>query len=71
MAKTVKPERLTDYMHRVLRGFTQGAKDAAQIHVEYYDSTYQVHRTVAAKSIRMEVSEHGPVMIIISENEHA
>ncbi len=71
MKKILHPERLTDYIHRILRGFKQGVKDAAEIHVEHWDETYQVYRVVKAKSMRMKASEHGPVTIIISENEHA
>lgn len=69
MSKTIKPERLTDYIHRIMRGFTQGVKDAAEIHIEYYDRDRGVSYTQPAKSVRMQATEHGPVKIIISENE--
>jgi len=52
-----------------MRGFTQGVKDAAEIHIEYYDRDRGVSYTQPAKSVRMQATEHGPVKIIISENE--
>ena len=68
MSKAIKPERLTDYISRILRGFPQGVKDAAEIHIEYYDDDRMTTCRKAAKSMRMEASEHGPVRIILSDS---
>jgi hypothetical protein len=75
MAGIMGPKRLMKFVKRILIGLSQssasGVANSAEVHLEYMDGTYQVYRTVAAKSVRQEQTEHGPVKIIISENEFA
>jgi hypothetical protein len=75
MSGIMGPKRLIKFMKRILSGLSQasavGVANSAEVHLEYMDGTYQVYRTVTAKSVRQEQTEHGPIKIIISENEFA
>lgn len=69
MSKTLKPQRLTDFIGRVLRGLKAPVINAAEVYIEHYDDDYRSTRRSAAQSVKMEQSEHGPVKIIISDCE--
>lgn len=69
MAGPVNIIRLSEYINRITRDTSAGAKKASRVYVEYYDDSYQTHRRRPAQSVRMEQTEHGPLTLIISEQD--
>ena len=61
--------RLLEYILRVTGSSTAGQKKASEVHLEYWDADYRSHRKVKARSMRVEQSEHGPLTLIISEED--
>jgi hypothetical protein len=68
-SKVLGVARLLDYILRITGGMTPGQKKAAEVEVEYHCETYSTRRRIKAKSMRIEQTEHGPLILIISEQE--
>ena len=62
----LNPRQLRNFVDRCLDGTTMGVRNAAQVHIEYWDETYQVYRIAPAYSMSMQQTEHGPRTVVIS-----
>jgi hypothetical protein len=63
------PRQLQKFIDRCLEGANYNVRNAAQIHIEYWDDDLQTHRRVPAYFLSMEQTEHGPKTIVVSERK--